>query len=75
MRTSNVITMSLPTKLLAASDRLAKKNSMTRSELIRMGLRKIIEELEVGEVVREYEQDKRSGKLKELKGSLIDALT
>ena len=74
MRTSAVITMSLPTKLLAFSDRLAKKNSMTRSELIRMGLRKIAEELHAEEIIREYEQDKRAGKLKELKGSLMDAL-
>lgn len=74
MRTSTLVTISLPPAMLRQSQKIAKQQKMTRSELIRAALRRYIEELDLNEAIRVYEDEKRSGTLKELKGSLADLI-
>jgi CopG family transcriptional regulator/antitoxin EndoAI len=44
MRTTKVLSMSLPPDLLKEAERLAKKEGRTKSELLREALRRYIEE-------------------------------
>lgn len=74
MRSSVVITFSLPPVMAKQAQKLAKKQFMTLSELIRTALRNYLKELEAGEIVGNYKKEKQEGKLKELKGSLIDLI-
>jgi metal-responsive CopG/Arc/MetJ family transcriptional regulator len=79
MRTSSVVTISLPPAMAKQSATIAKKRHMTRSELMRSALRNYIEQVKHEEAqadiaLREYEREKKSGKLKELKGSLVDLM-
>ena len=74
MRTTSLVTISLPPVLLRTSQKIATQKQMTRSELIREALRRYIEEQDAAEAVRVYEQELRSGKLKKLKGSLVSLM-
>lgn len=72
MRTSAVVTISLPPAMAKMAQKIAKRQQMTHSELIRTALRSYLAELQTREAVRVYKKEKRAGKLKILKGSLID---
>lgn len=79
MRTSSIVTISLPFAMVKQSEAAAKKNHMTRSELMRNALRNYFEQAQYKEsridaALLEYEREKKSGKLKELKGSLTDLM-
>lgn len=75
MRTSKLITISLPPAMVAAMAKISKKKSMTRSELFRNALRRYIEELYVDEVVREADAEFRTGKAKILpRGGLVSLM-
>ena len=51
---TQTINISLPSELLKSADKLAKKESRTRSELIREALRAYIKELTAWEDLFEY---------------------
>lgn len=71
MRTSSLVTISLPPKMLAESEKIARQKHMTRSELLRMALRVYLEELNAEEAIRIAEDELRTGKVKVLaKGGL-----
>lgn len=70
VRASSLVTVSLPRRMLSASDRVAKRHHMTRSEFVRTALRRYLEEVDAAEAVRIYQDEKKAGKLKTLKGSL-----
>lgn len=74
MRTSSLVTISLPPALVAQSEKIAKKNHMTRSELFRTALRSFIEEQDALEAVSVYKKERNSKKLKTLKGSLTNLM-
>ena len=78
MRTSSVMTISLPPAMVKASDKVAEKQNMTRSELIRTALRNYIEQTQYHaktmRAIAEYEKEKKQGALKKLDGSLADFL-
>lgn len=74
MRKTNLVTISLPPSMLVEARKLAKKQGMTRSELLRSALRRYIEETQLDEAVYAFEKDRREGKLKVLKGSLVDLM-
>jgi len=67
MRQTKVFTSSLPSQMVKEVDLWAKKESMTRSELVRAALRLYFEELDFAEAVRVAKKERRDGKLKELK--------
>ena len=66
MRTSSLVTVSLPPAMVKASERFARKQSMTRSEVVRAALRRFLEEQSALEAVQLYEKEQRHGDLKEL---------
>lgn len=74
MRTSSLITISLPPSMVKETEKVARKKHMTRSELLRTALRQYIEEQMASEAIRVYRKEFREGKLKELKGSLVDLM-
>ncbi len=53
--------------MVKASEKIAKRRHMTRSELMRTALRHFLEEQAALESIRTYEQERRAGKLKVLK--------
>ncbi len=74
MRTSSLVTISLPPALVAQSQKIAKKNHMTRSELFRSALRRFIEEQTSLEAIAVYNNERKTKKLKVLKGSLVSLM-
>lgn len=74
MRTSSLVTVSLPPALVAQSAKIAKKHHMTRSEFVRTALRRFIEEQNALTAVAVYDKERKAGKLKVLKGSLADLM-
>ncbi len=68
------MTISLPPALAAGIISQAKKQHMTRSEYLRMALRRHLEEQRLDEAIRIFREEEKSGKLKELKGSLVDLM-
>ncbi len=74
MRKTKLVTVSLPTALLSASERAAKKKYMTRSELLRTALRQYLESLQMEKAVRVFQGERTSRTLKTLKGSLADLM-
>lgn len=76
MRTSSLVTISLPPKLVAESEKIARKKHMTRSELLRSALRHYIEEMELGEAIRIADEEIKTGKAKVLPpGGLAELMT
>ncbi|MDO8617724.1 MAG: ribbon-helix-helix domain-containing protein [Candidatus Uhrbacteria bacterium] len=75
MRTSTLVTVSLPSGLRSASEKVAKRKHMTRSELVRTALRSYIASHQTEEALRVYREEKQAGKLKVLKGSLADLMS
>ena len=73
-RTSTLVTISLPPALRTASERIARRRHMTRSELMRTALRDYLAQQHTEEAIRVYEKEKSEGKLKLLKGSLADLM-
>ncbi len=67
MRTSSVISISLPTAMLKEASRLAKKSHMTRSEYLRASLRVRMEEQLFADAVLNADQARREGKMKVLR--------
>lgn len=67
MRTTSLVTVSLPPALLRTSQKIATQKHMTRSELIREALRRYIEEQDALEAIRIYKTEIRLKKLKKLK--------
>lgn len=49
MRTTSLVTISLPPAMAAESKRVARQRNMTRSELLRAALRRYLEEISVKE--------------------------
>ena len=74
MRQSLVVTISLPSQLVDESEKWARRKHMTRSEFFRAALRRHLEEQDTLEAVRIYRAEKKAGKLKELRGSLVDLM-
>lgn len=74
MRNTQIVTTSIPPKMIKEAERLAKSKHMTRSELFRQALRQYLEEASAMEAIRVYKEEKASGKLKTLKGSLADLM-
>ena len=74
MRTTSIITTSVPPQMVEEVDRWAKKGKMTRSELIRAALRRYFEELDFAEAERVYRKEKKEGKLKVLKPGELRSL-
>lgn len=71
MRNTNLVTISLPPALEHESEKIARKQHMTRSELMRTALRRYIEEQQMEEAIKIFEKERREGKLKVLpKGGL-----
>ncbi len=66
MRTSTIFAVSLPPALATESERAARKQHMTRSELHRTALRHYLEELHLNEAIRSADQARREGKIKVL---------
>ena len=74
MRTTELITISLPQKMLKISEKLARAKHMTRSEFVRNALRTYIDGSNADEAIQVYKDELRKGTLKELKGSLADLI-
>lgn len=74
MRTTELITISLPQKMLKISEKIARAKHMTRSEFVRNALRTYIEGVHAEEAVQVYKNESREGTLKELKGSLVSLM-
>lgn len=74
MRTTTLVTISLPPAIVKEAERIARKQHMTRSELHRAALRRYLEEQMAEEAIRVYKKELREGKLKELKGSIVDLM-
>lgn len=66
MRTSSIVTISLPPSLVRESEKAARRQRMTRSELLRMALRHYLEELQLEEALRVAERELAAGKSKTL---------
>lgn len=72
MRTSTIITVSLPPAMAAMTKKTARKRHMTQSEFFRTALRVYLEEEKAAKAISIFERERRAGNLKELKGSLAD---
>ena len=64
MRQSALITISLPQAMARASEKFARKNHMTRSELLRTALRRYFEELEFQEAIHIAHEELAAGTAK-----------
>ena len=58
MRTSSLVTISLPPKMLAESEKVAKRKNMTRSELLRTALRDYLEGVSALGALESYKKEK-----------------
>ena len=67
MRTSLLVTVSLPPAMVKASMRIARRQHMTRSEIMRAALRRYLEESAALDAVAAYQTEAHAGKLKTLK--------
>lgn len=75
MRTTSLVTISLPPSMAAESEKVARKQHMTRSELLRIALRRYLEETQLEEAIRVADAELRLGKLKVLpRGGLVSLM-
>lgn len=74
MRTSALVTVSLPPTIVKEAERIARKQHMTRSEFVRAALRRYMEEHSAEEAIQAYKKEQREGMLKNLKGSIVDLM-
>ncbi|MBI4262178.1 ribbon-helix-helix protein, CopG family [Candidatus Uhrbacteria bacterium] len=75
MRTSSVLTISLPPSMVRDLERVTKKTQMTRSELLRAALRRFFEEENAMDAIRIANTERAQGKLKLLpKGGLAQLM-
>ncbi len=74
MRTTALISLSLPPSLVKESEKIAKSKHMTRSELFRTALRHYLEEQQALVAISLYEKERDTKKLKTLKGSLASLM-
>lgn len=65
MRTSKILSLSIPPTLLREAERLAKKEGRTKSELFREALRRYLQERQWAELRRYGSQQVRQLGLKE----------
>lgn len=66
MRETAIVTISLPNTLVKKTAQMAKKQSMTRSELFRQAIREYLEFQELKRAEEIYEKERAAGALKEL---------
>ena len=76
MRTTSLVTISLPPAMIKESDKTAKTRQMTRSEFMRAALREYLErhdakriaweEKDTDEAIKAFEREQKLGKLKVL---------
>lgn len=66
MRTTSLVTVSLPQEMLTESEKIAKKQHMTRSELLRSALRRYLEEAKLDEALIIAEKELALGQAKKL---------
>lgn len=74
MRTSAIVTVSLPPAMVVVTKKIARKKHMTQSELFRTALRRYCEELEFETAARIAEEELQQGKLKMLPRGGLAAL-
>lgn len=60
--------------MVSEAEKVARKKHMTRSELLRTALRHYLEEQMAEEAILIYKKELHEGKLKVLKGSLVDLM-
>ncbi len=75
MRNSKLITISVPPAMEAKLNQVSRKKNMTRSELFRAAFRHYLDETYLDEILREAEEEFRSGKAKILpRGGLVSLM-
>lgn len=74
MRTTAIVTISLPPIMLKASERAAKRQQMTRSEFLRTAVRRYLEELSLAEALRVSDMELELGQAKALPRGGLRAL-
>ncbi len=60
MRKTSLVTISLPPSIMQDAEKVAKKQGMTRSELLRSALRRYLEEVRLEEAVRVADRELKS---------------
>lgn len=73
-RKTEVVTISLPPKMVSWTNAVAKEKNMTRSELLRAAIRQYLEWQDTAAAIDVYKKELKAGKLKVLKGSLADLM-
>lgn len=63
MRESLIFTASLPKQMVKQVEQWSKKNTMTKSELVRAALRRYFEEAQLDEALRLAEKERITGVL------------
>ncbi len=66
MRTSLLVTVSLPPAMVKACEKIGRRHHMNRSEIMRAALRCFCEEHAALEAIRVYETEHRNGTLQKL---------
>ena len=74
MRTSSLVSISLPPKMVSEAEKVARKKHMTRSELLRTALRQYLEWQMAEEVMHVADEELKSGKIKVLPPGGLAAL-
>lgn len=74
MRTSTIFAVSLPPALATETDRLARKQHMTRSELHRTALREYAAQARLDEAIRVADRERKEGKMQVLGSGGLAAL-
>ncbi len=67
MRTSTIMSVSLPPAMVKDCERVAKQSHMTRSELFRSALRRYLEEIRLEGALHAAEEARKNGTMKVLK--------
>ncbi len=74
MRTSSIVTISLPIAMIRKTAQIAKKQSMTRSELFRQAIREYVEVQDMKHAEDVFEKELAAGTLKELTPGMLSRL-